>query len=365
LEIEVSTDREDAPKLGVCTLTMNSEVSISCVLESLIRQKYPKDRVFYLVVDGGSSDRTLEVVREVLGKGIGMKYDIVLAAGSNIPQARNVCLERLLQVGVDYVLFVDSDTVVALVNAFQLITQLAKGRKSLIHFTTEFRCFKDADELHKFVSGLQPAEVSVAEEDLIPSLRIGMGFTIIPRDLAASLKFEEDMDFAEDHLYALKALSFGYTPYIVRKALPIYDVNIAGSKGDIYWRMPVSRYLRSARKKTLHVLIACVEDGSLKFSHKRLLRVLTKHLVNAGLLALLLSLPLLAVVDLKLFTAGALARIGVTLGYATHKKLKGFSLVEGLKNRLKFELHSALILLNLPLAYRDIMRILREASRRG
>jgi hypothetical protein len=70
-------------------------------------------------------------------------------------------------------------------------------------------------------------------------------------------------------------------------------------------------------------------------------------------------------VDLKLFTAGALARIGVTLGYATHKKLKGFSLVEGLKNRLKFELHSALILLNLPLAYRDIMRILREASRRG
>ena len=117
-------------------------------------------------------------------------------------------------------LFVDSDTVVALVNAFQLITQLAKGRKSLIHFTNEFRCFKDADELRKFVSGLQPAEVSVAEEDLIPSLRIGMGFTIIPRGLAASLKFEEDMDFGEDHLYALKALSFGYTPYIVRKALP-------------------------------------------------------------------------------------------------------------------------------------------------
>jgi len=191
-----------------------------------------------------------------------------------------------------------------------------------------------------------------------------MGFTIIPRELAISLKFDEDMDFGEDHLYALKAFSAGYTPYLVRREMPVYDVNLAGSRGDIYWRMPIRRYLRSPRKKALHILVACVEDGTLRFSHRKLPKVLAKHVANVGLLALLVLLPLLALADLRLFTTAALARLTVTLGYAVHRRLRGFSLVDGLKNRFKFELYSALVLINLPLAYRDLLEMLRGTTRR-
>ncbi len=354
---------KDIPTLGVCILTMNSEVSIGYVLSYLLKQDYPKDRLLYLIVDGGSSDRTLEIVRRIFGEYPGLSYDIVVATGSNIPQARNVCLEKLLQVGVDYILFVDSDTVVTPTNALQLITQLAEDRRSLIYFAFIPKYFKNVTELHKFVSGLQPSKVSVVSEDLVPSLQIGMGFTIIPRELAATVRFDEDMDFGEDHLYALKAFSTGYIPYKARRVLPIYDVNVAGSRGDIYWRMPARRYLRSVRKKTLRILIASIEDGLLKFSYKRLLRILIKHIVNSGLVVLLILLPVLAVKNFRLFIAGALAELAVTSGYAIYKKLKGFSLVESLKNRLKFELFSFLTLLSLPLTYRDFLKYFRKLRR--
>jgi hypothetical protein len=41
--------------------------------------------------------------------------------------------------------------------------------------------------------------------------------------------------------------------------------------------------------------------------------------------------------------------------------LMGFSLVDGLRNGFKFELYSALVLINLPLAYRDLLKVLRAA----
>jgi glycosyltransferase involved in cell wall biosynthesis len=353
----LTTDYEDLPRLGVCTLTLNSGISINYVLNFLLMQEYPREKIFYLVVDGGSSDNTLEIVHEVFKNNPGLTYEVLVAAGTNIPQARNVCIERLLRTGVDYILFVDSDVVVATTNAFQLITQLAKEKNTLIHFTLSFRFFKNIEEFREFFNELQLNEINISSEDLIPSLHVGMGFTIIPRELATSQRFEEDVDFGEDFLYALRAYSEGYMPYVVRKTLPLYDVNVKGKPGDIYWKTSFKRYLRSARKKALKHLIGCVEDGSLKFSTRVFLRELVKHSVNAFLLATLYLAPMLALIDIKLFLAGILVRISSMIGYAVYKKLQGYGLIDGLRNRVKFELYSTLILLNLPLAYRDFRKL--------
>lgn len=349
------------PEVGVCVLTLNSEATVGHVLKLLLAQDYPKDRIHYLVVDGGSSDGTLEVVRRVFGEVPGLRYAISVLTGSNIPQARNECLRRLTREGVDYVLFVDSDVLVSATNAIRKLVELVEltGGRSILYAPASFKYFRSPEELRRFIEGLRPTEVELSLSDLVPSLHIGMGFTLVPRELATSLEFDEDMDFAEDHLYALKALSYGYTPYLIRREVPVYDVNLAGSRGDIYWRVPVGRYLRSPRKKALRVLLACVEDGSLRFSHRRLPKVLAKHLANAGLLALLVLLPLLALADIRLLAVAALTRLAATLGYAVRKMLMGFGLVDGLRNRFKFELYSALVLINLPLAYRDLLKVLR------
>ena len=323
---------DNLPEVGVCVLTLNSEDTVSYVLKLLLAQDYPKDRVYYLVVDGGSSDSTLEVVRRVFEEVPNLRYGTSVLAGSNIPQARNECLRRLAMEGVDYVLFVDSDVLVAATNAIRKLVELA-GRRSLVYVPALFKYFRSPEELSTFAEELRPTEVELSLSDLVPSLRVSMGFTIIPRELAEKLRFDEDMDFAEDHLYAIKALSAGYVPYMVRKAVPVYEVNLVGSRGDIYWKMSTRRYLRSPRKKALHILAACVEDGTLRFSHRKLPKVLAKHVANAGLLALLVLLPLLALVNLRLLAAAVLARLAVTLGYTVHRSLRGFSLVDGLRNR--------------------------------
>jgi len=351
------------PEVGVCVLTLNSASTVGYVLKLLLAQDYPRSKLHYLVVDGGSSDGTLEVVRRTFEEVTDLRYNISVLAGSNIPQARNECLERLTREGADYVLFVDSDVLVAATNAVRKLVELA-GRRSLAYVPALFKCFRSSEELSRFAEGLRPTEVELSPSDLVPSLHVGMGFTIIPRELATSLRFDEDLDFGEDYLYALKALNAGYVPYMVRKAVPVYDVNLVGSRGDIYWRMSTRRYLRSPRKKALRILAACVEDGTLRFSHRKLPKVLAKHVANAGLLALLVLLPLLALVDLRLLAAAVLARLAVTLGYTVHRSLRGFSLVDGLRNRFKFELHSALVLANLPLAYRDLLEVLRGSARR-
>jgi len=350
-------DYDDLPRLGVCILTLNSGIIINYVLNFLLMQEYPKEKIFYLVVDGGSSDNTLEIVHEVFKNNPGLTSEVLVAAGTNIPQARNVCIEKLLSTGVDYILFVDSDVIVATTSAFQLITQLAKEKGTPINIVIPLRFFKNVEELHKFVNELQLNETSISPEDLIPSLHVSMGFTIISRELASLQRFDEDVDIGEDFLYALRAYSKGYMPYVVRKTLPIYDVNVRGEPSDIYWKTSFKRYLRSARKKALRRLIECVEDGSLKFSKRVFLRELVKHFVNALLLASLYLGPILILINTRLFLAGILVRILSMIGYAVYKKLQGYGLIDGLRNRVKFELYSTLILLNLPLAYHDFRKL--------
>lgn len=359
--MKMSQDR--LPELGICILTLNSEVTIGYVLNFLLNQDYPKDKVRYLLVDGGSSDTTLKIAREVFNKHPGVRSEVLVGTGTNIPQARNMCLGNLLKKGVDYILFVDSDVIVTATNALELITYLSREKtNSLIHFGASPKNFKNAEDLRSFVNELKPSRISIDAEDLVQSLRIGMGFTLIPRELALSQRFEEDLDTGEDFYYAFEALGKGYASYATgRTAEYIHDVNIRGLRSDLYWRMPFKRYLRSMRKKTLRRLISYVEDVTLKPSRGELLKGVTKHALNALLLATLCSLPVLAIINTWLFTAIALIRLSSMLGYATCKRLQGYPLLDGLKNRIKFELYSTLMILNLPLSYQELTRALSRS----
>ena len=51
-------------KVAVVIPTLNEEKFIACCLDSVIAQSYPFDDMDVMVVDGGSKDRTKEIVED-------------------------------------------------------------------------------------------------------------------------------------------------------------------------------------------------------------------------------------------------------------------------------------------------------------
>lgn len=60
--------REINPEISVAITTYNSATTIDRVLEALISQDYPHELIEVIVVDGGSIDNTLEIVKSFENK---------------------------------------------------------------------------------------------------------------------------------------------------------------------------------------------------------------------------------------------------------------------------------------------------------
>lgn len=54
--------KNNLPKISIITPTYNSEETLLRTLKSVVDQKYPE--IEYIVIDGGSTDRTVQIIRE-------------------------------------------------------------------------------------------------------------------------------------------------------------------------------------------------------------------------------------------------------------------------------------------------------------
>ncbi|GAA0307845.1 glycosyltransferase [Halarchaeum salinum] len=96
------TERDPAsadPTVSVIVVTYDSADTVAETLASLDRQTYPDDRYEVVVVDGGSTDATCDVVA-------GFDARLVVADGAGIGACRNRGIEATKS---DYVAFTDSD----------------------------------------------------------------------------------------------------------------------------------------------------------------------------------------------------------------------------------------------------------------
>ena len=50
-------------KISVVTVCLNSEKTIKKCLESVIQQNYPKNKIEHIIIDGGSKDKTLNIIK--------------------------------------------------------------------------------------------------------------------------------------------------------------------------------------------------------------------------------------------------------------------------------------------------------------
>jgi len=75
--------------------TFNEEKWIARCLDSLLKQTYPTDSHRIHIIDGGSTDSTLDVVRQRIEKGVENEVSILENPHRFVPQARNISLESL------------------------------------------------------------------------------------------------------------------------------------------------------------------------------------------------------------------------------------------------------------------------------
>jgi glycosyltransferase involved in cell wall biosynthesis len=84
-----ATKRRVYPLITVGIVVFNREWIIEKMHRSLQSQTYPHDRLFVVVVDGGSKDNTVRVMNDFLAKIDFFGYEVIVEK-TNIPEARNL-----------------------------------------------------------------------------------------------------------------------------------------------------------------------------------------------------------------------------------------------------------------------------------
>lgn len=93
--------KKDQPLVSIVIATHNSQRVLKIVLDSIVKQKYPKQKIEILIIDGKSSDGTLEIAK---------KYGCKIIINTKVDQVYAKHLGYLKARG-KYLMFLDSDEV--------------------------------------------------------------------------------------------------------------------------------------------------------------------------------------------------------------------------------------------------------------
>lgn len=106
--MEYAEDKQ-SPLISIVLTSYNSMATLPSVLNSILNQTYPLDRIELIIVDGGSRDRTIEIEREFIAKYRHLFHDIKLIIHNRnygVSKARNDGI-RIAQ--GKYILILDHD----------------------------------------------------------------------------------------------------------------------------------------------------------------------------------------------------------------------------------------------------------------
>lgn len=98
----------DVPLVTVLIPARNEEADIGCCLRAVRAQDYTHDRMEIVLVDGGSTDRTVDVVEQVLGESV-LKWKVVDNPACTTPSSLNA---GLAAVSGQYVCRVDARSII-------------------------------------------------------------------------------------------------------------------------------------------------------------------------------------------------------------------------------------------------------------
>lgn len=193
-------DKMDNIKVSVIVPVYNSCEYIGSTLDSIINQDFTDFEV--IVIDDGSTDNSLEIIRERLSSS-SILHEIIHQDNMGVSSARNRGIEMA---NGDYMVFIDSDDCVRKNH----LSELYNGETdfSLVQLVK-----KDGDKFsnpHHFSKGLISCHEFIKME---LNMEMPFNFTQLMYKTSIikdnSIKFNSEVIYGEDTEFALKALSFG------------------------------------------------------------------------------------------------------------------------------------------------------------
>jgi len=229
------------PTVTVCIVVLNREWVIGEALRSLLSQTYPKELLYVIVVDGGSTDKTVEICRHALsGAGIA-GYEIVIQP-STIPEARNICIERARS---EYIFFWDSDIIMHPQALEKLVVAARATGADVLSAKIHFLMIREFEEGWHALESLQNNAAGGPE----PASAVTMSATLIRRQVFEKVKFDPDLTLYEDLDFCLRARSMGFK-VMEHGGIVAVDLNPAWEPAnDIFVVKPLRELLRGFSKK--------------------------------------------------------------------------------------------------------------------
>ena len=152
-----SKQNQNYPQVSVIILTYNGSEYIQPLLDSVLNQSYPKERLEIIVVDNASTDNTLSITRKNFPsvKIVALENNIGYAAGNN---------QALLHASHDLLVFLNQDTIChpdflePLVNVMLADKKLAACNPNIITYDQKELGNFDKNQYQKylFVCDLSP-----------------------------------------------------------------------------------------------------------------------------------------------------------------------------------------------------------------
>lgn len=199
--------------VSVIVPVYNCEKYIGTTLDSIINQDFKNFEV--IVIDDGSTDRSLEIINEKLSKSL-ISHQIIHQENSGVSSARNAGISKATG---KYLVFIDGDDYVT----GNHLSELYNGKSdfSLVQFIK-----KDGDRLstpYHFSREFMSCEDFIKKE-----LNMEMPFTFCQLMYKTSIikdngiKFNPDLVYGEDIDFALRALIYGDEVTISNEATYYY-----------------------------------------------------------------------------------------------------------------------------------------------
>ena len=236
-------DQQEFPLITVGIIVFNREWIIKQMLASLLRQTYPHDKLFVLVVDGESKDNTVTIAKQALVKSDFNGYEVIVK-DSNIPEARNICIQNMKG---DFLLFWDSDVIMEPTAISRMLEILKKENVDMVSsYVTEV--FVDsADEIDKKWTEWETKYPRQEKSSILYA--VGTGNILISKEVLKQVAFDPDYTFYEDQDFSSRASKQGFKILETRNVIG-FDINSNKPYSDVYaFDMPLKKALRGIRKK--------------------------------------------------------------------------------------------------------------------